>query len=253
MKWLCFLITLCYFVSPNAQNADLLLEQANQLRTEEPAQAAALYDSLRLQGLVSPELFLAQGNAYLAAGDKGRAVLAYERGLRLRPGKKELKNNLKYAETQLDNVLVDLPGFFLLRWWKWLGSRLGATAAYILGGLFWWGAVVAFGLWFFRREKMKERQRFLLLPGAVLAISLAVFFASLGSSRTSELSRRDQAVVVADQADLRVAPGPEATLEQIVTAGQRLQIVDEFQNQYFKVTLRDGKQGWLKREDLEVI
>lgn len=253
MKWPCFLLLLCYFVSPKAQNSDQLLDQANALLTENPRQAAALYDSLRLQGLVSPALFLAQGNAYLQTGNKGKAVLAYERGLRLRPGHKALKNNLKYAETQLDNVLVDLPGFFLVRWWKWLGSRLGITASYVLAGLCWWLAVAAFGWWFFRRDQLSERRRFMLLPASVIGLLLAITFFTLGNSRTNELMRRDQAVVISGQANLRVAPGPEATLEQIVTAGQRLQIVDEFQQQYFKVSLRDGKQGWLSKADLEVI
>lgn len=217
------------------------------------ADAAAIYDSIRSIGFASPELYLAQGNAYLAAGDEGRAILAYERGLRLKPGQKDLVNNLKFAETQLETVLADLPGFFLQRWWKWLGSRLGTTFSYLLAGLFWWLAVAAFAIWFFKRAGLSEKRRFLLLPAAGAALVLAVSFYFLGNSRAAELSRTDQAVLVSERAPLRVAPGPEATLEQQLTAGQRLRIVDEYQGKYFKVALRDGKQGWLSGEDLEVI
>lgn len=220
---------------------------------EKPAAAAALYDSLRLQGLSSADMYLAQGNTYLAANDNGRAILAYERGLRLKPGHKALTNNLRFAETKLETVLVDLPGFFLQRWWKWLGSRLGVTTSYVLAIVLWWLAVGAFGLWFFKRAKLSDKRRFLLLPAATLALLLAVMFFSLSNSRLAELNRKDEAVLVSPSAPLRVAPGPEATLEQTLTAGQRLRIVDDFQQKYYKVVLRDGKQGWLSKNDLEII
>jgi hypothetical protein len=255
MKWTNWLLIIFFALATKlgAQPNDLLLRRAEQLAENQPAKAAALYDSLRREGWSSPSLLLAQGNAYLSANDLGRAVLAYERGLRLKPGQSDLTNNLRFAETQLETVLPDLPGFFLERWWTWTGSRLGTTPAYVLAIILWWAAVLIFGWWFFKRKSLTDRQRFLALPVAGLSLLLAVLFLLLGNGRFAELNRSDLAVLVAPEASLRVAPGPNATLEQKLSAGQRLRIVDAYQNQYFKVVLRDGKQGWLSAENLEVI
>lgn len=230
------------------------LEKANAAYTGENfSAAAATYDSLRQEGLVSADLYLRQGNAYFESGELGRAVLAYERGLRLRPGHAALKNNLAFVEGQLPQQLADLPGFFLLRWWKWLGSRLGTTTLSVMALIAWWVAVGSFAIWYFRRGGLSDRRRFILLPAAGLTFCLAILFFVAAQHRAAELERTDLAVLVAPNAALRVAPGPEATLEREIATGLRLRIVDVFKDDYVKVELRDGKQGWLPRSVLEII
>lgn len=260
VKYLCkmrFLLALhlcllCFMLPGQSDDSwSTIAEEAYAAR--DFARAAAAYDSLRQAGSVSPQLFLNQGNAYFEAGDLGRAVLAYERGLRLRPGHADLKNNLAFVESKLSQRLTDLPGFFLLRWWHWLGSRLGSTFATVLALFFWWTAIAVFAIWYFRRAQLSDRRRFLLLPAAVLGLLFAIAFYALGQSRLAALQRVDQAVLVAETASLRVAPGPDATLEKNLAAGLRLRIVDTFQNNYVKVELRDGKQGWLPWSTVEVI
>ncbi|MEM9835002.1 MAG: hypothetical protein AAF828_00785 [Bacteroidota bacterium] len=228
-------------------------EAEQALADQDFATAARALEQLRQRGEVSPQLYLAQGNAYYQTGELGRAVLAYERGLRLRPGNKALKNNLQFVEGQLEQQLSDLPGFFLLRWWKWMGSRLGPATSAILAIILWWGAVALFALWYFKREEFSDRRRFLLLPLSVVCLLLSLLLYSLGQSREAELARQDLAVLVDSEADLRVAPGAEATLEKRISAGLRLRIVDTFKDEYVKVVLRDGKQGWLPVDALEVI
>jgi SH3-like domain-containing protein len=79
-----------------------------------------------------------------------------------------------------------------------------------------------------------------------------VLFFSLGNSRNSWLDNDREAILTARIAELRVAPGPEATLEKALTQGLKLRLLDEFED-YVKVALDDGKQGWLPAEAVEVI
>lgn len=248
--WL-LLITAVGFAQDD--ETDWKAQAETALINQDYATAATALEQLRRAGTVSPELYLAQGNAYYQTGDLGRAVLAYERGLRLRPGNNDLKNNLSFVETQLQQQLKDLPGFFLQRWWKWAGSQLGPTFASFMAVLFWWISVALFALWYFKRARFSDRLRFLLLPAAVLAAIIAVLLFTLGQSRAAELSRTDLAVLVAPETNLRVAPGKEATVEHRVAAGLRLRVIDTFKDEYVKVVLRDGKQGWLPVAAVEII
>ncbi len=215
------------------------------------AQITAL-DSLAGSGRKSPELYQALGNAYFERGDFGRAILQYERGLRLRPNHKELKNNLQFVREEAGITRPELPDFFLVRAWRAVGAAIGARTAFWLAMVWWWLAVAGAVIWFLRRQAMEEKKRFALLPGAFIALVMALLFFLLGNSRNGFLANDQEAVLIAKSVDLRVAPGPDATLEQALSAGLKLRILDEFDN-YVKVSLEDGKQGWLPVAAVEVI
>ncbi len=76
---------------------------------EELLRSAALYQTLiEERGIINGKIFYNQGNAYLSAGETGRAVLAYRRALRFSPLSKNLKNNLHQAEEMITNRIA--PG-----------------------------------------------------------------------------------------------------------------------------------------------
>jgi tetratricopeptide (TPR) repeat protein len=75
------------------------------------AEAATAYEQILAQGIESGAVQYNLGNAYLKAGDVGRAVLAYERARRLIPGDPDLAANLGFArESARDVPETSLPG-----------------------------------------------------------------------------------------------------------------------------------------------
>ena len=198
----------------------------------------------RLTTPVSPESYQARGNDFYRQRDLGRAILAYERGLRLDPGNKALKNNLDYVRREADITELQVREFFLSRWWRDAGAMVGVANAQWLALACWIIAVLAATLWYLRRRQMEEGKRFAILPLAVLFALFAFLFFRLGSSRLAYLERNDEAILVEDYVSLRVAPGPDASLEEELGAGRKMRIVDEFDG-YFKVILASGGQGWV--------
>jgi hypothetical protein len=71
--------------------------------------AVGLYEELHRRGVANPDLFRAEGNAYLLADDLPRALLAYRRGLRLAPADRGLRARLQYAREQV--AYADSTGF----------------------------------------------------------------------------------------------------------------------------------------------
>lgn len=242
-----FLFSLCL----SAQASELTAARAALATEDAKAQITAL-DSLTRTGAVSPAAYQALGNAYYQRGDFGMAILSYERGLRLKPGHAGLKNNLQYVRAEAGITRPELPDFFLVRWWRAIGAALGAGTMFWLAMLLWWLAVAGTVIWFLRRKEMDEKKRFALLPAAVVALVLAVICLSIGNSRNAYLENNLDAILVARKADLRVAPGPDATLEQSLSAGLKLRVLDEFDG-FIKVALEDGKQGWLPLEAIDKI
>ncbi len=224
LLWLCFLLA------------------ATSLRAQDPTQ-----DSLQ-----TADGYLAQGNAYFAEGATGEAILAFERGLRLRPNHATLRNNLRYVREEAGITAPPLPEFFLVRWWRTVGAAIGSTTAYVLALVCWWLAVAAGLYWYLRRRQMTEKRRFVLLPASILLLALAALCYLLGQSRYAFLHRTDEAILIAPTAALRVSPTEAASVEAELASGQRLLITDRV-GDYVKVTLEDGRQGYLLVGELAVI
>ena len=247
------LLSLCFLLSGVTYGQiDFTTAAAREaLAAEDYRLAVRILDSLESSGSVSPNFHLVQGNAHFEAGQPGRAILAYERGLRLRPGNKDLNNNLRYVRQQIGVDAADVQEFFVLRAWRSFGAFLGTTTAYVLSLTLWWVAVAGMVYWYLRRDDMEEKRRFALLPSALLCAFLAAAFYGLGSSRAYFLQRSDEAVLL-DDATLRVSPTPEGSVEAQLPEGVKLYITDRV-NQYFKVQLPEGQTGYLPSTAVGVI
>ena len=226
-------------------------EITERLTAQDYGRAASLLDSLD-EDYRSVDYYLTFGNTHFENGAPGKAILAYERGLRLQPGHGDLANNLRFVKEEAGVNVGEPPSFFLLRWWTAVGAVLGTTLAYALALVCWWVCLGLALYWYLRRRQMEEKRRFILLPVAGLLLVLALLFYGLGSSRYRTLHQKNVAILTAPNASLRVAPLEGGTVEGSLPEGSRLRITDTV-GRYVKVELYDGRQGYLLTEELTVI
>ncbi len=93
--------------------------------------SAALYQEILDRGVVSGALLYNQGNAFMRAGQRGRAIACYRRALAYRPRDPQLRANLQLAlspgaSLQPSRVLLD----FVFFWQDWISypGKVRATA-----------------------------------------------------------------------------------------------------------------------------
>ena len=77
------------------QRAQEAFDQAQQ--PDEFLRVAALYQEMLDTGLVSGAVLYNQGNAFMRAGQRGRALACYRQAVRYRPRDPYLAANLNYA------------------------------------------------------------------------------------------------------------------------------------------------------------
>jgi hypothetical protein len=210
--------------------------------------SAAAYEELRQRGIHNPDLYGNQGNAYLLADDLPRAILAYRRGLHLRPNDTRLQRNLTYAREQ---VIYAAPGRFarpLIRqrppWLPRLTTpwSIGfALLVYALG----WAAV--------SRWLMKRQEGFLYSAagGFVATALLAVGFLLEAQAERDEL-RHPLVVVARDGVPLYRGNGTsyphhEQPLNRGVEARLRFD-----KGAWLQIELASGEVGWVPRGDVLV-
>ena len=83
------------------------------------------YRQLLLRGYASDKLYYNLANAYFKVGRYGKAILFYNRALRLAPGDADIRYNLDVANTFTKDKIAVVPEFFLKGWVRSVRTSLG--------------------------------------------------------------------------------------------------------------------------------
>jgi hypothetical protein len=165
-------------------------------------------------------------------------VLWYERALKYKPYEPDIQHNLAIAKARRNNGIVELRGFFLMRWIRCVSGLLSPLAWGVLGILsLWFGSASL--IWYIRRNRHR-RHLWLAVTGLVIFLLSVV----LGLERDHDLHRSDQAVVIDENTALRIAPDPMSNELTVVGPGEKVLLLDSLQ-QFYKVRLPNYEQGWL--------
>ena len=78
----------------------LFLDGINDYNTGKYKDAVKKLSHIAEKGVVNGKLYYNLGNAYLKSGDVGRAILWYERALKLMPHDPDLRFNINYARSK---------------------------------------------------------------------------------------------------------------------------------------------------------
>lgn len=239
IRWHCtgfamWMVLVILFLAP-ARGADF--SAANQMYDQGRfSEAKQEYEQLIEAGAANANVFYNLGNTNFRLGSPGVAVLAYERALALDPAHPEARANLALVRRQTGARLWPES------WMRHLfpGGReewyvaLAAVAA--------WGAV--FSLTGLASSRRTEKTGLWLGAGAGAMIAVyagaAVWF--FGQSRSL-------GVVIAKEAEARLAPAESAGPAGKLPAGSQVRVLSE-RGDWVYCALPDASRGWLPQAAL---
>ena len=195
------------------------------------------FESLSRAGVSAPLLYNL-ANSYAQDGQSGRAILNYERALRLASGDSDIRGNLELLRTE--QGLFQEEKSFVQSFVTFLGLNQWialATTAFVLFAVVLL-LPVSLGL--------KRIPRFVVATACLLVTTGSVF-AAAGSYQ-----HWHDGVVVVDDARLRVSPFASAASIGTIQEGRVLHMGKEHGN-YFLVEDETGRSGWLAADAFESI
>jgi tetratricopeptide (TPR) repeat protein len=206
-------------------------------------QAAALFEEVARDGVVNEKLYYNAGNAWFKAGHAGKAMLWYERALKLAPHDPDLVYNHQYVSGLLKDKVEEKPSavFTVLFFWK---DLLGKAAIQ-------WLATVLFLLFWVRTIWVMVRSRRLNAPDWVL-LCFALVFCLTAVYDYYDARFNKQAIVIAEEVPVRSGLSESSTQLFVLHSGTRVDVDDERKG-YMKIRFSDDKIGWVKIEDVEII
>ncbi len=210
-------------------------EKANQeFAAGDYKAAVADYEAEVSSGRWSPNLFYNLGNAYFHAGDVGRTILNYERALQIEPRHPEAQTNLQIAREQSRGLEITRAPLE-----KYLGGVGTSTLAMAAAVCFWLAVIL-----------LIVRRR-----AATMAAGIAVFVLSAvcaWAAWTLESDTRGAAIVVADNAQARVATADTARSVLALPPGSEVVILQE-RGDWNYAALPNDQRGWIAARAAEKV
>jgi tetratricopeptide (TPR) repeat protein len=217
-------------------------------------QALAGFQSLVDSGVHNGKLFYNIANTQLRLGDVGRAVVNYRRAQRLNPGDAQNQKNLEFARSLVEMKFPKPAAGAMIEtlfFWHYDTSLAARTRAALFGYALFWTAALGMRL-------LPRRP-----PGlgwALLAIGLFTVAVG-GSAAWQRISANDlvEGVLTTDHVVLRKGNGEyydpqfDRPLPQGVEFRLRTSRPDVDGAVWYHVELPDGKDGWLRAEQAEII
>ena len=235
---------------PSSNTPDELWQVANTAyNTGNYAQAEECYTRIVEQGLHSAALYYNLANAHFKQDELGKAMLYYNRALRLRPNDEDIRHNLEYAEQSTKDSIEKIPEFFLKTWIKSLRGALSCTAWSILS-LLMLVAALACGLLYLLAQRLSLRKTGFYLM-AVTALLFVVTTAFAWSERNM-LVERSEAIIMNSAVSIKSSPDRSATELFVLHEGTKVTIGETIDG-WAEVRIADGRKGWIEQERIERI
>ncbi len=225
-----------------------LFYQGNIRYSEGDFQQAIIdYERVLSLGFESGALYYNLGNSYFKEGLLGKAIANYLRAERLIPQDADLRSNLDYARSLVkDRCSVSKRKWFMQLFYNLSGLFNLDTISLISSILYFILSIIIILI-----ITLKNLRRVLCYISLPISILLVISIISFCTQFYSTVIQR-WAIVVVKTSDSRFEPFDNATSFFTLSEGERVAIVIS-KGDWIKVKREDGKQGWVRKNDIEFL
>ena len=214
------------------------------------ADAVAIYETALAEQGPSQALYYNLGNAYYRTNQPGKAILNYERALRIDANDEDAKANLEFVQsTILDTIPQDDVPFFR----QWSNAFFGIFTRDTWGVVGVVSFVTMLAMLFLYLFKGNARK----LSLVVVVISLFVTVIANVSAMELSGSSDDvpEGVILDEMAVVKSSPDSYGTELTKIHEGLKVSIIDDTLPGWVKIEANNGNRvvGWIKAKSLERI
>lgn len=206
-------------------------------------------DSQKKKGYESAGLYYNLGNAYFRSNELAKAILYYERALSLDPGNKDIRHNIAYANTRIEDKIVKAENFFIADWFDSIENIFSSNAWAKLAIILFLATITGCFFFLFGRQIWIKKTAFYV---TIIGVVLVVLFNIFAYNQKSEINNKNQAIVM--MPELNVMNAPSETSKQVFNlhAGTKITI-NKTDGDWFEIEIENGNVGWIKSDKIEII
>ena len=212
--------------------------------------AVSVWSGIESSGEASADLYYNIGNAWFKMEDYAKAILYYERALRLDPSDKDVLYNLEFAKSFTQDKIEEIPDI----WIEQLGHRMCRIfTSDTWTVLFFILLAAAIGLVLvYLLSRVQTRRKIGFFAG-IAAFLLSLICLDFAQWQWTDYRKDTSAIVMKAVSSAKSSPSESSAKDLFVLhEGTKVKVIDEL-GEWSNVELSDGRQGWLRTSDIERI
>ncbi len=226
------------------------IEAANKAYNKEKYDdAIALYNKVLEKGKEASDLYYNIGNCYFRLANYPMAILNFERAKRLNPADADINFNLKIANTKIVDKIETVPQLFFIKWWKQLSNILSydywAVVSLLSISLF-------FIFLFIYLASNSYRIKKTSFVAGISMIFITVFSVNFALKQYNNINAQNQAIIFSPTITVKSSPDEKGIDKFVIHEGTKVIILDELNN-WVKIKIANGSNGWVEKETFEII
>ncbi len=227
---------------------ELKFEQGKEHYKEANYEAAiSVWESILESGEHSAALYFNLGNAYYRIDQIAPSIYFYEKALQLAPNDSEIKNNLAFAQNKTIDIIEPMPKNLVSTWIENTTQLFSFNGWARIAVIFVFGFVLLFILYYFSNSTLKKRSLFTASFFSLFIALVGLFFAF---SSYDKVVNNKTAVIFATSTQVRSEPLQRSEISFVLHEGAKVKITAEVDD-WNRIELADGKEGWMLKEHLK--
>ncbi len=228
---------------------------------KEYAEAVEAFETVVANDYASAEVYYNLANAYFkmgqqstssrpfAGGELGRAVLNYERALKVDPTLDDACYNLDIAKDYTNDTEA-VPESFVVRVWRSVAGAMTTNGWAVLSLAMLGVALVALVVYLLSVNVVVRKVAFFLalIVAVVFILGTAL---SLSQLRAAEVDNR-AVILASDTTPVHASPDSGSKIIREPSQGVTVE-VERKQGQWSEVRFADGEKGWVRSANIEII
>ena len=237
------------FVQQGCLAADLKADADSAYAREDYKLSVQLYEQILRRG-EDAAVYYNLGNAYYREKNYPHAILNYERALLLAPGDADIRFNLDMARYKTIDKIVPQGEMFFVTWYR-AAINLQSADAWALTAVITLAISLALLLVYLLSNTLLKRRIFFYSFLLMAIIFLASMLFAWQQKSTTE--NHDTAIILTPAVTVKSTPAANGTDLFLLHEGTKVTITDSSMKHWVKISLDDGKIGWIETSQIEKI
>lgn len=237
-----------------ASSAQSTVEEASEAyRSEDYKRSVQLYEQVVAQqlseGKESAEIYYNLGNAYFRNGETAKAILNYERALLLDPGDPDIRHNLRFARTRIEDKIDTSESFFLTTWVHGFKNMFNSNTWATMAIAFFIVFLSCVATFLFVKKVWIKKTAFY---AGIVIFALLVLSNVCAFNQKNNRIHRDTGIVMAASASIMASPDANSHELFRLHEGTKVKL-NKTDGNWIEIEIANGSVGWTSKENVEVI
>lgn len=234
-------------VSPDESEAE------NAYRKGNFAESIKLYEAEieqnKRNNRESPTLYYNLANAYFRDNQIAKAIVNYERALLLDPSDSDIRHNLRFARTRIEDKIDSADNFFVTQWIRSLQNLFSGNRWATIGIALFLLFIVSTGTYMISSRLTIRKVAFYV---SLVLLSLVILSNVFAFKQKDKIVNRSTGIVMSASASIYTSPDAHSQELFRLHEGAKFRI-KRTEGNWLEIEIANGSVGWLQKKNIETI